>query len=254
MQPKIIKNGKDSKPADVFGQELWDYYCGKEVTEIVERNDGYISANLNIIKSYFSDYMSWFPAEKVAIQFASGRILDIGCGAGHHSLYLQNKGFDVLGIDKSPLAIKLSTIKGVRYAKVLPIEQIETLKQNKFDTILMFGHNFGLFGNFKKAQRLLKNFYQITSAKAVIIATTRDPHKTDLSEHTKYHKNNLKLGKMPGQIRMRLRHGKLISPWFDYLFVSQIELKKIIMGTGWRIKKFINLKQDASYTMILEKE
>lgn len=243
----------DSKSTDAFGQELLDYYRGEETAEIIERDDGYIDAGVGSLKSYFSAFEDWFPAEKAAIKFARGQVLDVGCGAGRHSLYLQKKGFNVLGIDKSPLAVRVSKLRGVKQAKVLSFERVGTLKPTKFDTILMFGHNFGLFGNFEKARRLLKILHGITAPQAVIIATTRDPHKTSSPEHRDYHKWNRQRGRMIGQIRMRVRHGKLVSSWFDYLFVSQAELKQLIAGTGWRVKKFINQKRKPSYAVVLEK-
>jgi 2-polyprenyl-3-methyl-5-hydroxy-6-metoxy-1,4-benzoquinol methylase len=48
-----------------------------------------------------------FSVYEEAMQFVKGRVLDVGCGEGRHSLYLQEKWFDVLGIDISPLAIKV---------------------------------------------------------------------------------------------------------------------------------------------------
>ena len=94
---------KTMKPEeDAYGQELWAYYKGREVFEIVERDDGYIYAS-TYPKIYFSEYENWPLREKKAMEFVKGRVLDIGCGAGRHSLYLQKKGFDVLGIDNSPL-------------------------------------------------------------------------------------------------------------------------------------------------------
>ncbi len=51
------------------------------------------------------------------MEFVNGRVLDVGCGAGRHSLYLQKKGFDVLGIDVSPLAVKVCRLKGVKKLK-----------------------------------------------------------------------------------------------------------------------------------------
>ena len=36
----------------------------------------------------------------------SGSVLDIGCGTGDHALFFAGKGYDVWGIDSSPLAIQ----------------------------------------------------------------------------------------------------------------------------------------------------
>ncbi|MFW9935741.1 MAG: class I SAM-dependent methyltransferase, partial [Candidatus Thorarchaeota archaeon] len=150
--PKAMKLGEDA-----VGQEIWAYYQGREVLEIWERDDGFIVASSTEPKRYFLEYEDWSPHEKQAMKFVKGKVLDIGCGAGRHSLYLQKQGFDVLGIDNSPLAVKVCKLRGVKRVKVMTIEDAVT-KTGSFNTILMLGNNFSLFNNFKKAQRLLKKF------------------------------------------------------------------------------------------------
>ena len=115
--------------------------------------------------------------------------MDIGCGVGRHAIYLQEKGFDVIGIDNSPLAVEVSKLRGLKNIKLIPIEKIP-LKIGTFENILMLGNNFGLFGNYNKARRLLKKFHRITSNNALIIAETDDPYNTTNPDHIDYHKNN----------------------------------------------------------------
>jgi len=88
---------------------------------------------------YFSEYRQWSPLEKRAIKLARGRILDVGCGAGRHALYLQSKNFDVTGIDNSPGAIKVCKLRGLTKAIVRPISEVDKFKPASFDTILMMG-------------------------------------------------------------------------------------------------------------------
>lgn len=135
----------------------------------------------------------------------------------------------------------------------MPIEKISVFKPSTFDTIIMFGNNFGLFGSFKKAKTLLKKLHRITSPSALIIAESTDPYKTDDPAHLAYHKFNKKRGRMPGQLRIRIRFRNYISDWFDYLLVSKDEMKKILKDTGWRIKKFID-SDNSTYCAIIEKE
>lgn len=236
---------------DAYGQEIYAQFKGRESFEIVEREDGYFGASSGV-RIYFSKYEEWQVHEKEAIKFAKGKILDIGCGAGRHSLYLQEKGFDVLGIDKSPLAIKTCKERGLIKASVLSIEDIEQLKPERFDTIIMLGNNFGLFGSFNKARILLEKFSNISSQNAIIIAETRDPYKTDNPAHLEYQDFNRKRGRMSGQIRIRIRFEKYVGEWFDYLMVSQKEMKNILEGTGWRIKEIIESKNSV-YIAIIEK-
>jgi SAM-dependent methyltransferase len=235
---------------DAFGQKLWAYYKGNEVFEIVERDDGYIEAIR--MKAYFSDYEDWAPIEQKAMQFVKGRVLDIGCGAGRHSLYLQKKGLDVLGIDISPLAVKVCKLRGLKKVKVMSIEEAD-FKPNSFDTIIMMGNNFGLLGSLKKARKLLKKFHKITTKNALIIASTRDPYKTDNPAHLEYHKLNKKKGRMGGQVRIRSRFRKYVGKWFDYLMVSKEEMNQILEGTGWKIKEFLD-SENSNYIAIIEKQ
>ncbi|UCE96325.1 MAG: class I SAM-dependent methyltransferase [Candidatus Bathyarchaeota archaeon] len=236
---------------DAYGQEIWAFHQGREVFEIVERDDGYIDPSPHCVKNYFSKYEEWAQYQKRAMDLVKGRVLDIGCGAGRHSLFLQEKGFNVIGIDNSPLAIKVAELRGVEKAKLMAIEGIN-FKPDSFDTIIMMGNNFGLFGNFIKAQKLLKKFYKMTSSSALIIADTLDPYKTDNPDHIEYHKRNREKGRMGGQVRIRIRFKKYISRWFDYLMVSKEEMNKIITGTGWRIKEFID-SEGPQYIATLEK-
>jgi len=235
---------------DAFGQKLWAYYKGNEVFEIVERDDGYIEAIR--MKGYFSDYENWAPIEQKAMQFVKGRVLDIGCGAGRHSLYLQKKGLDVLGIDISPLAVKVCKSRGLKKVKVMSIEEVD-FKPNSFDTTIMMGNNFGLLGSLKKARKLLKKFHKMTTKNALIIASTRDPYKTGNPAHLEYHKLNKKKGRMGGQVRIRSRFQKYVGKWFDYLMVSKKEMNQILEGTGWKIKELLD-SENSNYIAIIEKQ
>lgn len=243
---------KNKKFVDAFGTEVMDVFKGEdEVFEIVERDDGFIDA-APVKDRYFTEYKDWSEIEKKAIALARGRVLDIGCGAGRHSLYLQKKGLDVAGIDVSSLAIKVCQLRGLKKAKVLSIDDINIFKENSFDNVIMFGNNFGLFQGPKKFKILLKKFEKVLSDKGVIIAITTDPYKTENPIHIAYHKLNLGRGRMGGQLKIRLRYKNLTTPYFDYLFVSQKELKELLKGTNWKIKKLIG-SQKPSYAVILER-
>jgi SAM-dependent methyltransferase len=222
---------------DAFGQALCAAYKGEEVFEVVERDDGFVDAMRT--RGYFSDYEEWSSIEQQVMQFVRGRVLDVGCGAGRHSLYLQKIGFDVLGIDVSPLAIKVCRLRGLKKSRVMPIEAAN-FKPDSFDTIIMMGNNFGLFGSFEKARRLLKRFYRMTSEGALIIASSPDPYKTNNPAHLQYHKLNKALGRMSGQVRIRVRYESYIGKWFDYLMVSGEEMGQVLLGTGWKVRRFLD--------------
>jgi cyclopropane fatty-acyl-phospholipid synthase-like methyltransferase len=236
---------------DAYGQEVWSYFNGKKSFEIVEREDGYFDVSSGA-PTYFSGYDDWPEHHKRAIEFAKGRVLDIGCGAGRHSIYLQSKGFNVTGIDSSPLAIKVCRLRGLKKTKVMSIAEMSRLKPRSFDTILMLGNNFGLFGNLSNAKLLLNRLYKITSANAMIIAESNDPYKTENEFHLQYQKTNQRRGRMSGQMRIRIRYMKYVGKWFDYLIVSREEMRKILKETGWKVKEFID-SSSSPYIAIIQK-
>ena len=236
---------------DAYGQEVFAYWKNKESFEVVEREDGFIGLSGGAT-AYFADYKNWPPHQKRAMKHVHGKVLDIGCGAGRVALYLQKKGFDVTGIDNSPLAIRVCKERGLRNARIMSISNVKKFKPGSLDTILMFGNNFGLFGSFAKAKKLLRDFYKVTSDNAKIITESNDPYKTDNPVHLAYHAFNKARGRMPGQLKFRIRFQQYIGPWFDYLLVSRQEMKDIVDGTGWRISTFLD-SGHSSYIAIIEK-
>jgi SAM-dependent methyltransferase len=239
------------KDQDAYGGELIAAYKGSAVFEIIERDDGFVGVSTWPAR-YFGSYRQWSRRERQALRLARGRILDVGCGAGRFALHLQREGHDVTAIDNSPGAIKVSKWRGVKKALLMPLAEVRSFTPNSFDTVIMMGNNFGLFGGFNRAKRLLQDFVRIVSADGQIIAETVDPYLTKEPLHLAYHRLNRGRGRMSGQLRIRVRHGRTVGKWFDYLLVSRNELRQIVAGSGWRIAQTIS-DNGPGYTVVLKK-
>ena len=235
---------------DAYGHALYDHLQSQQGFEIVERDDGWFGLSAGP-RAYFTEYAAWPVHQQQATKYAVGRVLDIGCGAGRHSLYLQQQGFDVLGLDVSPLAIEVCKRRGLKKAQVKSITQV-SYKLGRFDTILMLGNNFGLFGSPRRAKWLLKRFQKMTSPQARIIVESNNVYSTPDPDHLAYHEFNRQRNRLPGQLRIRIRYKKYVTPWFDYLMVSKGEMKEILAGTGWGVKQFVD-SEAAIYIAIIEK-
>jgi len=236
---------------DGYGREVYAHQHGERGFEVVERDDGYVDLSGGPAP-YFAPFEEWPLRQQRAVEFVAGRVLDVGAGAGRVALYLQEKGHDVLAIDNSPLAVEICRRRGVKSAAILPITQVSS-KLGTFDTIVMMGNNFGLFGGFKRARWLLKRFRAITSPKARIIAESNDPYQTDNPDHLAYQEMNRKRGRMSGQLRLRIRYRRYATPWFDYLLVSRDEMREILAGTGWHASRFID-DGGSGYVAVIEKD
>lgn len=235
---------------DAFGRALYDAWRGRgRGYHVVEREDGLLDAMET--KMYFRPPAEWEPFERQALRYARGRVLDIGCGAGRHALYLQERGLDVLGTDISRLAVRVSRARGLRRGRVVSAARIP-VSWGPFDTVLMLGNNFGLMESRKRAKVRLRRLYRMTTARGRILAGERDPYAGAPEEHRHYHRWNRRRGRMGGQIRLRLRYRAYATPWSDYLFLSRTELREIIQGTGWRVVRFLP-PHGSLYIAVLEK-
>jgi len=226
---------------DAFGQMLRD----GTGPEIIERDDGLLSAAKLI---YFAPVARWPAVERRALRWVRGRVLDVGVGGGRAALELQRRGRSVVGIDVSQGAIEVARARGVRDVRLQALEDVDE-SLGHFDTIVMFGNNFGLFGSPGNAQRLLRWLRPLADR---IVAGTSNPYLSEDPAHLAYHERNRERGRTAGQLRIRVRYRELTDPWFDFLIVSPDELTAILEGTGWGVRTL--LEQDGSpyYVAVLE--
>jgi SAM-dependent methyltransferase len=235
---------------DAYGRLILDYLETGESIEIVERDGGFIDGSRYGPGYYFSPFRRWPKAERQALRLARGRVLDTGCGAGRVALHLQERGHDVVGIDVSPLAVEVSRRRGVRDVRELPVTRIGR-GLGRFDTIVMFGNNFGLMGSRRRAPWLLRRFKSIVNDGARILAESVNPYTTDNPAHLAYHERNRRRGRMGGQLRIRIRYHEYATPWFDYLLSSPEEMAELAEAGGWRLSRVID-EGDVVYVGVLE--
>ena len=83
-----------------------------------------------------------------------GAVLDVGCGTGEHVLYLNRLGYDVLGIDTAPAAIKKAEEKARRRRATASFLVWDALEMaglgRRFDTAI----DSGLFHVFSDDERI----------------------------------------------------------------------------------------------------
>jgi len=236
---------------DPFGLVLADLLAGRDAMTIVERDDGYFDAEDS--RFYLRGVRRWPAIERQALRYVRGRVLDVGTGAGRVALELQGRGRQVVGIDVSPRAARVARKRGVKDVRMADLENLAD-SLGRFDTVVMFGNNLGLLQSAAKARRILRRLHTVTFDRGRIVGTNFDPHKTKNPQNRAYHRRNREAGRLPGQIRLRLRYRHLTSPWMEWLFLSPRELETLIEGTGWRIGRILPAKDSGEYAAILEKD
>jgi SAM-dependent methyltransferase len=127
---------------DAYGQMLLAAFEDDDVVEIVERDDGFISASAMGPKLYLAPFRRRPSHHRRAMRFVRGRVLDVGAGGGRVSLHLQERGHEVVAIDNSPEAVEVCPRRGVRDARLLGFDEVDDAL-GTFDTIILLGNNFG---------------------------------------------------------------------------------------------------------------
>lgn len=238
------------KAMDLFADALWHYYKTGRASLHTERDDGYRGAE--DLAWYLSAYPDFPRFEKQALKFARGRVLDIGCGAGRHSLYLQRRGLRVTAIDVSPRVIELARVRGVKVVRVVNACGRMPFRNGEFDTAVLFGNNLGICGTVPRFRRMLRELNRITSPRGSILATSRMPSTTNPA-HRSYLNRNISRGRAVGQIRFRLIYNSKHSEWFDLLLLAPTDLMQIAAKEGWKLAHVLADDFEQGYAVVLEK-
>jgi SAM-dependent methyltransferase len=243
-------NGGVGFLTDAFGKVFMAYHRGENADYVIERDDGYVD-ELNA-REYFTEYEEWPLHEREAILEARGRVLDVGLGAGRNALWLQERGHEVVGIDLSPLAIEVSRARGMRDCRVMDARRLD-FPDGHFDTAIMFGNNLGIAGGIQETRRMLEGLHRVIADDGIIIASTRDPLKTDNPVHLAYHETNRRRGRPPGLVKVRVGFPGEYDDWFEFLIVGEEELVEVLEPTGWTLEK-THKSEGANYVAVLTKK
>ena len=155
---------------DLFGKALLDFQTNNSPEDLVTETN--ISEADEMSVAYlFRSFEEMPKIEQKALLLSKGKILDVGCGAGSHSLYLQEKGFDVVAIDISENAIKVCQLRGLKNAK---IQNILELENEKFDTILLLMNGTGIFGSLEKTPAFLQKLKSLLNPNGQILIDSSD--------------------------------------------------------------------------------
>jgi len=220
--------------SDAWSEIMKDAVNGIVGEYTIERDDGRVETLQ--VSDYNKSFSEWDELERQAIKHAKGRVLDIGCGAGRVALHLQTLGHEVVGIDLAPGAIAACKAMGLGEAYVMSATSLQ-FKNNTFDTIIMFGNNFGIAGDEKQTISMLRTLYKITTPDAIILAGSVDALNTNNEDHLKYHGINRAKNKPPGLVRIRVKYKEYVTDWFDLWLVTLSELDRITKKSGWQIDK-----------------
>jgi len=211
------------------------------VTEIIERDDGFIYAQRP--DRYFAPPSQWLEFERSALSLIgdSGAVLDVGCGAGRFALALQDLGVAVTALDVSAGAVSVARARGVR-----SVVQGTVADQGlgSYDCFLLMGENLGLLEGRSRGPSFLAELAAIARPGARIIGHGADPaFVPGLPDPLP--------GRLRGEMTLRVRYRDIATEWFGYLLCSPSELDSLCDGTPWELTS-ADYADSANYVAVLK--
>ena len=156
---------------DLMGRAIWDYYYQENSEDL--QTETSISELDDLPVSYlFRDYQEMNALEKKALDSSFGKVLDVGSGAGSHSLYLQNeRKLEVTALDISPKSIEICKARGVKNAIC---EDLLQFSEKNFDTVLLLMNGTGIFQSLEHIDQYLQKLKSLVAENGQILIDSTD--------------------------------------------------------------------------------
>lgn len=155
---------------DLIGQAILEYQLTQQPAVLLTETDISEAEEMEI-SYWFRSYKEMPKLEQLALNRCKGKILDIGCGAGSHALYLQGKKLDVTAIDISPNAIKACQLRGVQNTR---LSNILDVKEEQYDTLLLLMNGTGIFGRLIHITTYLEHLKSLLAPNGQILIDSSD--------------------------------------------------------------------------------
>lgn len=156
---------------DLMGRAIWDYFKNENPEDL--QTETSISELDELPVDYlFRDFEKMNKIEQKALKLAQGKVLDIGAGAGSHSLYLQNeRNLDITALDISPKSIEVCQLRGIE--KTVSQNMLE-FSGETFDTILLLMNGTGIFQSLNVIDIYLKKLHSLLNKNGQILIDSTD--------------------------------------------------------------------------------
>jgi len=207
---------------DLVGEALSSYYFDKKDYPLIINNK-YGEPEEMGMDIFFRDINDLPDIEDYTLQLSRGRILDIGAGAGSHSLILQDKGMLVTALEKSPKGCEVMKARGI---KDIVNDDIFNFKKANYDTLILLMNGIGLAGTLLGFRKLLSVLKQLINPNGQVIFDSSDILYL-------YQDIQIPKKKYFGEIEYQFQYLNRYGEWFNWLYLDPGTLQKIASQEGW---------------------
>lgn len=214
---------------DPMGAAIWDYFHSGQAQRLVVQSSMFEDDELpaHCLFRAEAEMPAW---EQTALRLCRGRVLDIGAGAGCHSLVLQERGLDVTAIDISPLSVKTMRERGVQRAFAADVMNGACAEvAGPFDTLLLLMNGLGISGRLHRLPQFLSRLKELLAPDGQILADSsdiryiyEDEDGTLLYDGDAYY----------GEVDYQMVYGHCRGPRFHWLYVDFERLRETAAAVG----------------------
>lgn len=219
---------------DPIGKAILEYAETRRENDIIVASD-LCEDDIIPLEVLFRKYDEMPDLEIMALNKCTGKILDVGAGAGAHALYLQELGKDVRCIDVSEGAVS--------YLKSMDLDarniDFFDLKNEKYDTILMLMNGIGIAGSLSNLENTLEHAKSLLKEGGRILCDSTDI-KYLYEDEDGSMLVNLN-SEYYGNFRFQMKYKKELGPWFDWLYVDFDNLFQVAQKIGLKARRVYEL-------------
>lgn len=124
------------------------------------------------VSHLFRSFYDMPKLEQKALMLAKGKILDVGAGAGCHTLALQETGHEVKAIDISPLSCEAMKLRGIKDVECINI--FDKHLSTAYDTILLLMNGTGIAGKVANLPTLFDRLKSLINPNGQILIDSSD--------------------------------------------------------------------------------
>ena len=156
--------------ADPMGAAIYDYHFNGSADTLIVHSSMFEDDEIPV-PDLFRRYEDMPELEKIALEEAEGRMLDVGAGSGCHSLALKRMGKEAVAIDISGLSVEVMKHRGVDARQVNLYDEAFS---ERFDTVLMLMNGTGIIGTLDNMPAFFTRIRQLLSPGGSLIIDSSD--------------------------------------------------------------------------------
>jgi SAM-dependent methyltransferase len=219
---------------DIYGYFLKDFYFNR-LNGHVWLHNNYGEAEEMPVESFFRSREEMPDIEIFALNLCKGRVLDIGAGAGVHTLLLQEYEFDVTAIELSEGACEVMKLRGIHH--IINRDIMTYSSPEKFDTLLLMMNGIGFCGYLDELKSFLHHAKSLINNNGQILFDSSDVRYL-------YEDEEPEPGSYYGEIDYQYEYDKKKGDWFSWLYIDQKLMNSTANECGWNLQVIYEDDQD----------